>query len=110
MSLNRWSSRKVTTPIYFYVPRGVKNLAVVTSAGKAAVPVVLDSGGKRVASAQQADDGKLLLFPVAAGQDGKVWSINQVMKPRGFDFQLLNAPNTFSLSPDSLLVPEDALQ
>ena len=47
-------------------------------------------------------------IPVAPGQDGKVWSLDNVVAPNQ-TVEFLNAPQVFSLDANTLMVPADAL-
>lgn len=95
---------------YFYVPRGVKNVAIYELLGLPASmqPVLTAPDGTRI-EGQVSDGRRTLLYPVPAGMDGKCWRIERIVAP-DFPIQILNAPNTFALSPDALLVPSDSLR
>ena len=56
------------------------------------------------------DAGKLFLVDVPAGQDGKVWSVKDLVSPKGLQVETLNVPRVFSFFPDTLHVPADALK
>jgi len=73
-----------------------------------APPSVLDSGGQTVVPATQTDFGRLTIYDVPTGQDGEIWSFDKAAAPKGYPLQLLNAPNLFSLWPETLLIPADA--
>ena len=46
---------------------------------------------------------------VIADQDGKVWSLEGVRTPNA-PIRMLNVPNEFGFSPETLMVPEEALK
>jgi hypothetical protein len=96
--------------LYFYVPKGLKTLAMYYPQGSAGggAGLVRDGRDQTVKAIVQ-DDGKLVTWPVAPGQDGQVWSLEGARSPDTLP-RLLNAPNAFAFSPDTLLVPEDALK
>ncbi|MEO6906525.1 MAG: hypothetical protein ABI210_01415, partial [Abditibacteriaceae bacterium] len=97
--------------VYFYVPRGLKTIAfwLLTGDMDGKYPqVVLDPDGKQV-PLESHDGGTLVIVRVPAGQDGKEWSLESVRTPNA-PFKMLNVPNFFSLSPDTLMVPQDALK
>jgi hypothetical protein len=93
--------------LYFYVPTGTRVVAFTNPAG-ATLPGVYGADGKML-ELDQYDNGQLNLVEVPAGQDGKVWSISSVASPN-VPITMLNVPHVFSLFPDTLLTPKDALQ
>ncbi|MEO6906413.1 MAG: hypothetical protein ABI210_00850, partial [Abditibacteriaceae bacterium] len=96
--------------VYFYVPSGLRTIAMYIPAGDfggSAPQVVMDPNGKQVLI-KSYDGGTLVIANVPEGQDGKAWSLVGVRTPNA-PMRLLNAPNFFSLSPETLLVPQDAL-
>jgi hypothetical protein len=96
--------------LYFWVPRGLKTAALyLPYAIPGRVPRLYDSEGKTIAP-QVLDNGKILILPVAAGQDGKAWSIEGVVSAGNVSPQGLNIPQAWAFSPDALMVPEDALK
>lgn len=92
--------------LYFYVPVGLKTLAI--SQYTSALPHLYGPDGKEV-TLEMHDNGLLLLAKVPAGQDGKVWALEEIRAPNG-PLYLLNAPHVFSFFPDTLMVPTDALK
>ncbi|MEO6908252.1 MAG: hypothetical protein ABI210_10210, partial [Abditibacteriaceae bacterium] len=97
--------------VYFYVPSGVRTIAMYLPGGnhQGYYPqVVKDPDGKQVTT-ESHDAGTLVIVTVPEGQDGKVWSLEAVRTPDE-PIRMLNVPNFFSLSPDSLMVPQDALK
>jgi hypothetical protein len=49
-----------------------------------------------------------MIVPVPADQDSKAWSLDRLVQPYE-NFETLTVPQAFSLSPETLLVPGDAL-
>jgi hypothetical protein len=92
---------------YFYVPKGLKRIAVdipydlkptfYNPAGEQVKPIIKDAG-------------KLFLVDVPAGQDEKIWSVKDLVSPKGIQAKMLNVPRIFSFHPEMLYVPADALQ
>lgn len=96
--------------LYFYVPCGTQNITFyypLTAAAGGPLPLVKDSSGALV-TLITVDKGKVLQAKVGAGLDGKIWSIYKSISPNG-PMEMFTTPQTFSLSPDTLLVPSDAL-
>ncbi|GLK69714.1 DUF4838 domain-containing protein [Hansschlegelia plantiphila] len=96
--------------LYFFVPPGLKRLAIYYPLGvfegvrgfnvfrPDGVPAPIDfQDGRRV-----------LLIDVPHGADGKIWSLTRSVSPNE-PFRMLNAPQAFSLSPNTLMIPRDAL-
>jgi hypothetical protein len=97
--------------LYFYVPRGLKTIAFWLNHGdfNGNYPqVVKDPEGNRV-PIESHDGGKLVMVKVPAGQDAKVWSLESVRSPDA-PIRMLNVPSVFGFSPETLLLPEDALK
>ncbi|MFW6059743.1 MAG: DUF4838 domain-containing protein [Phycisphaeraceae bacterium] len=89
--------------VYFYVPKGLKKLAMYNVPRN--VPAILfDPDGNETELEQ---DGPLVLIDIPQGQDGRVWSLRRPGSSNAV--RLLNAPSVFSLSPETLMVPADAL-
>ncbi|MEO6908349.1 MAG: DUF4838 domain-containing protein, partial [Abditibacteriaceae bacterium] len=97
--------------LYFYVPHGLKTIAMWLPAGDfdgSAPQVVIDPDNNQV-PIENYDGGSLVIVKVPDGQDGKAWSIVSVRSPNA-PIRMLNVPNYFGFSPDTLMVPEDALK
>ena len=96
--------------LYFYVPHGLRKIAIffpyTNRGGGFETPFYLPDG--RRAQVEERDGGKLLVAPVPPGQDGKVWSLDRLVQPYQ-NFETLNFPQVFSLAPELLLVPSDAI-
>ncbi len=96
--------------LYFYVPPGLRRIAIYfpdgDHAGGFETPVYLPSGER--AKVEDRDDGKLMVVSVPPGLDGKVWSLDRLVQYY-FNFETLTVPQAFSLSPEVLMVPSDAL-
>ena len=96
--------------LYFYVPRGLKTIALWLPSGgfNGQLPqLVYNPDGEKV-PIESHDGGKLVLVKVGDGQDERVWSLESVRSPNA-PIRMLNVPNNFGFSPETLLVPDDAL-
>jgi hypothetical protein len=103
------NSQGTPTPrLYFYVPAGVEQLAIYANYTAAGPPRFFDPAGVEV-KPELIDGGGLLLLPIADSQRGTIWSLDRAKCPLG-PLKLLNAPNSFAFSPQTLLAPEDALE
>ena len=97
--------------LYFYVPRGLKTIALWLQPGDfggAAPQVVKNPDGEQV-PIESYDGGTLVITKVPEGQDGKAWSLEAVRSPNE-PIRMLNVPNYFAFSPETLMVPQDALK
>jgi hypothetical protein len=92
----RWS-------LYFYVPRGTKTIGgyaatrngrIVNPQGKPA----FDFGGLRAAG--------YFSVPVPAGQDGKLWKMEDVDGARA----LMTVPSCFAKTTETLLLPKEVVE
>ena len=96
--------------LFFYVPRGVRKIAMyfpyTDQCGGFETPVYLPSGQR--AAVEHRDGGKLMIVSVPPDQDGKAWWLERLVQPYE-NFETLTVPQAFSLSPETLLVPGDAL-
>jgi hypothetical protein len=96
--------------LYFYVPRGLKKIAMWYPTGPlGSTPVTILNAEGKEAKLDMRDGGRMLLITVPPGQDGKVWSLQGSRSPNE-PHRMLNVPAAFSFSPDTLMVPEDALR
>ena len=96
--------------LYFYVPRGLKKIAMFYPYGDYNGVFhfqVLNPDGV-AASIDFQDNRRTMVVDVPAGQDDRIWSLNHSVSP-DFPHQMLNLPQAFSLSPEVLMVPSDAL-
>jgi hypothetical protein len=84
---------------WFFVPKGLKRIAIRTDAG--AHLKLFDADGKPVPLAGE----RLLWADVPAGQDGRPWSFSGFKSST--PLRMLNCPQAFSLTPDTLLVPKE---
>jgi hypothetical protein len=101
------NSQGTPTPrLYFYVPPGTERLALFASYIAAGPPRFFDPMGTEV-KPQFIDGGKLMLLDVSAGQRGAVWSLDRAKAPNE-PIRMLNAPQSYAFSAETLLVPEDA--
>jgi hypothetical protein len=97
-------------PLYFFVPKGVRNVAIYDAVALPEVmqPRLWNPAGTEV-KAQVSEGRRMLLYPVADGEDGKIWRIARIVAPNG-PIDILNAPSTFAFTPEALYVPADALR
>jgi len=97
--------------LYFYVPRGLQKVILhlpdTGDFGGVFTPRLLDSRGIPV-QLDRRDNGQLIIATVPAGQDGTVWSMSHFCWPND-SMEMFTSPQTFSLSPETLMVPSDAL-
>jgi hypothetical protein len=105
------TSKPLRSPrLYFYVPKGLKTLAMYLTNS---LPEIMearfyDPQGQKIKPVTY-DERRVYLVEIPAGQDGKVWSLDNLVTPN-YTVEMLNAPQAFALSPDALLVPQDALK
>lgn len=83
--------------MYFYVPRGTKELRYYWSGSPHRV-----HGPDGAMLAEVNTRGEFVRIPVPEGADGKPWHFSQLMLGRLWFF---NAPNYLAASPQALLVP-----
>jgi hypothetical protein len=97
--------------LYFYVPRGIRKIAMWFPTGdfKGKYPPQVFSPDGKKSLLERLDDGKLFLVKVETGEDGRVWSFAGLRSPNR-PLRMLNVPQAFSFSPETLMVPEDALK
>jgi hypothetical protein len=97
--------------LYFYVPRGLKTVALWLPSGdfNGNYPQLVKNPDGEKMPLENHDGGKLIIVKVPAGQDGKAWSLESVRSPNE-PIRMLNVPQAFAFSPDTLLVPSDALK
>jgi hypothetical protein len=93
--------------LYFYVPADIEQLAIYTNYVAAGPPRFFDPTGAEV-KPDLVDQGHLMLVPIAAEHRGQVWSLDRAKCAIG-PLEMLNAPAAFAFTPDTLLVPSDAL-
>lgn len=85
--------------MYFYVPKGSKEIQYFWSGGS---HKVLGPAGKVLHDVQVSDE--VIHIPVPEGADGKCWSLS----PHGHGhLWFLNVPNCLAASPNALLLPRD---
>ena len=89
-------------PMYFYVPKGTKQIQYYWKGGK---HTVAGPDGKPVA--EVTDSGKFITIKVPPRQDGKTWSLQRMSLGHLWFF---NVPNYLAASPDALLVPREVLE
>ena len=86
---------------YFYVPKGLKKLAMIHPARQGTEAFVRPPEGEKIILD---NSYSLHVIDVPAGMDGKVWSLRSAS---GRIFPL-NAPNYFSMTPETMMIPADA--
>jgi len=99
-----------TTPrIYFYVPHGLRKLALFLPHGdwNGVFHFQIQDADGAPAQIVYRDGRRTLEIEIPPGQDGRIWSFDHMVSP-DFPPRLLNAPQAFSLSPETLMVPSDA--
>lgn len=91
--------------VYFYVPKGFSQIALhMITAGTR--PRFYDGSGNQIE--YDGRPSRQFMLDVPPGQDGKVWHFNNF---KGKDVLTpINLPHAFSLFPDTMLVPQDALE
>ena len=92
----------LSPPLYFYVPDGLKRLAIYNQPLPSSPTTLRTPDGEQIVLEQR---GPLVVVDVPPGQDGRVWSIQRNSANKAVE--LLNAPSYYSLSPDTLMVPAD---
>lgn len=95
--LGGFTCPNLSTPVYFYVPRGMKRIALC--AESAIAVEIRDGAGRKVGE----DANGFIVKDVPEGQDGKVWSLRGY---KGYTpLRPVNFPAAFSFSSATLLVP-----
>ncbi|MBI4025451.1 MAG: DUF4838 domain-containing protein [Verrucomicrobia bacterium] len=94
----RLSALSTIQDMYFYVPKGVKQVEYYWS-GKPHHVIAPDETDREVNTTQE-----FAIIPVPKGQDGKVWRLSG-LNPRQLLF--FNIPNYIAASPNALLVPRE---
>ncbi len=85
--------------MYFYVPKGTRELQYFWSGG----PHKVHGGDRKVLAEVKVSD-EVVTIPVPTGMDGTVWSLSP--RPHS-QIWFFNAPNVFAASPSALLVPRE---
>lgn len=89
--------------VYFYVPVGTKRLAMYC---KSVVPVkIFDGDGKEV----KYQGTSLIVADVPQGQDGKIWSLTH-HKLYTRSPVMLNVPEVFGFSKETMMIPKEDLK
>lgn len=103
-----WNSQGRPTPrLFFYVPADTARLAIYTNYVAAGPPRFFDPNGNEI-QPDPVDEGHLMMIKVPREHQAKEWSLDRAKCPIG-PLEMLNAPNAFALSPESLLIPQNAL-
>jgi hypothetical protein len=100
------SQGRPTPRLYFYIPPGTERLALYAPYVAAGPPRFFDPAGTEV-KPQLIDGGRLILLDVPARHRGAVWSLDRAKAPNE-PIRLLNAPQSFAFSAETLLAPEAA--
>lgn len=100
------SQGRPTPRLYFYVPLGTERLALYAPYVAAGPPRFFDPTGEEV-KPQLIDGGRLMLLDVAARHRGGIWSLDRAKAPNE-PIRMLNAPQSFAFSAETLLVPQGA--
>ena len=86
-------------PMYFYVPKGTKNIQYFWNG----IPhEVFGPDGKQVKAVTET--GRYVIIPVPEGMDGRPWSFQHLVLGRLWFF---NLPNYLAASPNALLIPRE---
>ena len=96
--------------LYFYVPNGLKKLTIYQPLPLPEIMEIhfFDPAGNKILP-QTHDNRTTYIVEIPDGMDGKVWSLDNLVSPNE-SIHMLNAPQSFSLYPSTLLVPQYALQ
>jgi hypothetical protein len=89
-------------PMFFYVPRGTRELHYFWSGGP---HKVFGPDGKLIQHVTT--NGDFVKVPVPAGGDGQMWSLRELALGHLWFF---NAPNQLAASPGALLLPMDMVR
>lgn len=88
--------------MYFYVPKGTRELQYFWSGG---THKVLGPDRKVIAEVKTSDE--VATVPVPEGKDGQVWSLS----PRAHSqLWFFNAPNVIAASPNALMLPRELVK
>jgi len=93
--------------LYFYVQPGQAEIVVYLPGLLGQFLRVYDPQGHGEGT-QLSEGNRIVTVAVPKGQDGKVWSMNGLMAP-DYPIEMLTTPQAFSLTPEVLMVPSDAL-
>jgi hypothetical protein len=88
--------------VYFFVPKGLRRLGLYAPG---AVPIKLYDGDGRLVP--QGPFSSTVVVDVPNGEDGRVWSLKDYKAWQ--TLRMVNAPQSFALSPDAVMVPDDAI-
>jgi hypothetical protein len=104
------SPKGMGTPrIYFYVPAGTEKVVFhypLSDYNNAFNFIFRDSTSTQRTPTYE-DARRVLIIAVPAGEDNKIWSVQNSVAP-DFPMLMLTTPQTFALEPSLLLVPTDA--
>lgn len=100
------SQGRPTPRLWFFVPSETERLALHAPYVAAGPPRFFDPAGTEI-KPRMVDGGKLILIDVPVEHRGKAWSLDRAKAPNE-PIRLLNAPQSWSLALEALLVPEEA--
>jgi hypothetical protein len=104
-----FAPKSFVPPLYFYVPKNERKVVFYLPGGLGQFAQIFDSQNRKV-DTELRDDNKIVIASVPAGEDGRIWSVRQWLMSPNVPHEMLTTPQTFSLEPESLMVPDDALQ
>ncbi len=102
----RYRTSGFMSPLYFYVPKGLKEVAFY--AYECGTIQVQNADGEVVHEA--ASDGSIVTIPVPPNQAGRVWTIGGHTTMRMRRFHFLNLPTVLSSNPDRVFVSQPAAE
>jgi hypothetical protein len=93
-------STALSPRVYFYVPRGLKRIAMYSPG---VLPLKFEDGDGNSVDYEPA--GPQIVLDVPEGQDCRVWSLREFKA--WSPIKMLNVPQVFSFHPDTMMVPEE---
>lgn len=101
----RFMVSSLDAPLYFYVPKGTKEISMYP--GDSGAMVVRDPLDKIVYD--KTSSGGYVTIPVETGMDGKVWSLGKNQIRLNY-FWFFNVPTVLSMNPEWILVPKEVAE
>ena len=96
--------------LYFFVPRRTRRFLLIAHARGGPSLVVRNAEGKIILQARRSAQTDFVI-DVPPGDDNSIWSFEGPDDAIGYGTaRLIGIPNTFSLLPDQLLVPQETLR
>jgi hypothetical protein len=99
----RYSQGSTMGKLFFYVPRGTRQIIYHANAG----PHLVRRPDESVAMEVPRGTGNIIRVPVPPGSDGQCWHFDKLVLGQVWFY---NVPNYVAVSPASLLVPLDVIQ